>query len=81
MVVPVRAYENGVFVAYANYCGAGAGESYLGESVICGPDGRDLARAAKTPALVTATLDLNEIARARRFLPFLDLSATSAAAS
>ena len=81
MVVPVRAYENGVFVAYANYCGAGAGESYLGESVICAPDGRELARAADAPALITAELNLADIQRARRFLPFLELSATSAAAT
>jgi predicted amidohydrolase len=80
MVVPVRAYENGVFVAYANYCGANAGETYLGESVICAPDGRDLARAGKEPCLLAATFDRAEIARARAFLPFLELSATSAAA-
>ncbi|NBB72017.1 MAG: hydrolase [Alphaproteobacteria bacterium] len=79
-VVPVRAYENGVFVAYANYCGAHAGETYLGESVVCAPDGRDLARAADTPTLLTATLDRDEIARARQFLPFLELATTTAAA-
>jgi predicted amidohydrolase len=81
MVVPVRAYENGVFVAYANYCGFNAGETYLGESVICAPDGGELARAGKEPGLFAATLDRDEIARARAFLPFLDLSATSAAAA
>jgi len=81
MVVPVRAYENGVFVAYANYCGPNDGETYLGESVIAAPDGRDLARAGKAPALITATLDRHEIARARAFLPFLELATTPAAAA
>mgnify|MGYP006276520289 CR=1 FL=1 len=80
MVVPVRAYENGVFVAYANYCGAHAGETYLGESVICAPDGRALARAEDEPELLVAEVDRAEIARARTFLPFLELSATTAAA-
>ena len=80
MVVPVRAYENGVFLAYANYCGPNAGETYLGESVVCAPDGRELARAGKAPELITATLDRAHIAHARTFLPFLELSTTTAAA-
>jgi len=80
-VVPVRSYENGVFVAYANYAGPNAGETYLGESVICAPDGRDLARAGAEPCLLAATLDRAEIARAREFLPFLELAATPAAAA
>ena len=79
-LVPVRAYENGVFLAYANYCGPHAGETYLGESVICAPDGRELARAGGEPSLLAATLDRRDIARARAALPFLELAATPAAA-
>jgi predicted amidohydrolase len=81
MVVPVRAYENGVFVAYANYCGPHAGATYLGESVVCAPDGRALARAGSGAGIIDARLDFDEIARARAFLPFLELAATSAAAA
>ena len=73
VVVPVRAYENGVFVAYANYCVPHAGETYLGESVICAPDGPALARARDEPASLVAELDRAEITRARTFLPFLEL--------
>jgi len=80
MVVPVRAYENGVFVAYANYAGAHDGERYPGESVVCAPDGRALARAGAEPGFIRARLDFAEIARARAFLPFLELAAGPAAA-
>lgn len=39
ILVPARAYENGVHVAYANYCGSEGHQDYAGLSVICGPDG------------------------------------------
>ena len=38
-LVPARAYENGVHVAYANYCGREGGQVYAGLSVVCGPGG------------------------------------------
>lgn len=44
-MVPTRAQENGVFVAYANYVGTEEPFTYCGLSCICGPDGHDLARA------------------------------------
>ncbi len=57
-LVPARAFENGVFVAYANRCGRENDLAYLGRSCIVGPDGRDLARAdAAGEALITATLE------------------------
>ncbi len=57
-LVPARAFENGVFVAYANRCGAESDLAYLGLSCIVGPDGRDLARAeAAGEALITAELE------------------------
>lgn len=46
VVVRSRAYENGVAVAYANYCGAEGAQTYAGLSTICGPDGSVLALAA-----------------------------------
>lgn len=56
-LVPARAFENGVFVAYANRCGGENDLDYLGLSCVAGPDGRDLARAAAGEALITATLE------------------------
>lgn len=56
-LVPARAEENALFVAYANYCGAEGDFDYCGLSCICGPDGNDLARAGRTPMILRATLD------------------------
>ncbi len=70
-VVPTRAFENGLFLAYANHAGVDQGYEFLGESCIAGPDGHDLARAAAFPCVIGATLDPSAIARARARIPFL----------
>lgn len=46
VLVRARAYENGVAVAYANYCGAEGSQVYAGLSTVCGADGSVLALAA-----------------------------------
>ena len=56
-MLPTRAFENGVFVAYANRCRNENGLDYCGLSCIVGPDGVDLARAAEDELLIFATLD------------------------
>lgn len=43
--IRARALENGLFVAYANYCGTEGDLKYTGLSGVTGPDGIDLARA------------------------------------
>jgi predicted amidohydrolase len=70
-VVPARAYENGIFVAYANYCGAENGHAFCGLSCIVDPYGTDLARAGKAEEAISANLDLGLIAEARAKVPFL----------
>jgi len=70
-VVPARAFENGLFVAYANHTGTHADVTYLGESCIAGPDGRDLERAGAAPSVIAATLDPAAITAARQAIPFL----------
>ncbi len=57
MMLPVRAYENQVFMIYANRCGTEANMEYVGESCIVAPDGSVLARAGEGAALLVATLD------------------------
>lgn len=71
-VVPTRAFENGVFLLYANYAGMEAGNRYLGESVIVSPMGADLARAGSDEAFITTSLDFSEISPARARLPYLE---------
>jgi 5-aminopentanamidase len=70
-VIPTRAFENGLFVAYANYCGTEGSFEYLGESCFAGPTGKVTAGGAEE-TLVVATLDTAEIEAARRMLPYLD---------
>src|SRR5262245_24723057 len=70
-MVPTRAVENGLFVAYANYCGREGSAEFLGESCFAGPKGRVIAGGA-TEALITAELDLADIISARQVLTYLD---------
>jgi 5-aminopentanamidase len=66
-LVPARAFENQVHLAYAGGCGTG----YCGLSCIIGPDGRELARAADEPQLLTAELDVAAAGASRRLNPYL----------
>lgn len=69
-MVPTRAFENGIFVAYANYCGREGDFEYLGESRFIGPMGQ-VTSAADQETLVLAALDRQEIDLARRELHYL----------
>lgn len=70
-MVPTRAFENGLFVAYANYCGTEGTFEYLGESCFVSPKGT-ITAGGPAEALVTAELDATEIEAARRTLAYLD---------
>jgi len=69
-LVPARAFENQVYVAYAGMCGSEAGLGYCGLSCIVGPDGQDLARAGTGPDLLLADIDLSAISRSRKENPY-----------
>lgn len=56
LLVPARAAENGITVAYANYTGDDAGLAFGGGSVIAGPRGDILARAGSGEALLVTDL-------------------------
>ncbi|MEO4001516.1 carbon-nitrogen hydrolase family protein [Mesorhizobium sp. CAU 1732] len=57
-MVPVRAFENQVFVAYVNHCGADPCYVYAGLSTVAAPDGSVLAAAGDTDeALLIAEID------------------------
>jgi predicted amidohydrolase len=70
-LVPARAMENQVYVAYAGLCGREGNLGYCGLSCIVGPDGRDLARAGASPALLFADIDPAVISRGRKKNPYL----------
>jgi len=69
-LVPARAFENQVYVAYAGLCGREGNLGYCGLSCIVGPDGRDLARADTRPALLFGDIDPSAIAKGRKANPY-----------
>ena len=72
LLVPARAYENGIFVAYANRVGSEEELTYLGGSCIVGPDGNHLARlGARDVGLASARIDTARIDVARAEVDYL----------
>ena len=70
-MIPTRAYENGVFLAYANSAGTENGVTYLGASCIAAPNGTELARAGTAPEFLFADLDIELVRAAQQRLPYL----------
>jgi predicted amidohydrolase len=65
-LIPARAAENEVFVAYANRVGTEGDLTYVGRSCLCGPDGGVLATADPTSeTLMMVEVDLATVAAAR----------------
>lgn len=54
--IPAQAAQNGLTVAYANFCGEEGDVTYAGRSVIAGPDGEPLAMAGLHPAILIADI-------------------------
>ncbi len=71
-MMPTRAFENGVWLLYANHAGAEGALRYLGASCILGPDGEDAARAGSEEELICAELDLAVVSSLRERLPYLN---------
>ncbi|WP_207459498.1 carbon-nitrogen hydrolase family protein [Azospirillum sp. SYSU D00513] len=70
-VVPTRAFENQIFVAYANRTGVEGELDYCGLSCLAGPDGAVLARGGEGEELLVAELDPAALAAARAVSGFL----------
>lgn len=70
-IVPARAFENGVWLAYANHGGKENGFTYLGGSRIVAPDGSEVAIAGTEQELIVADLDLERVSAAQARLPYL----------
>jgi predicted amidohydrolase len=70
-VIPTRAYENQIYVAYANHSGSDDGLDYIGLSSICGPDGAILAAAGKGEEIIYATCNAPHHANVRKIDPLI----------
>ena len=66
-----RAFENGVYVAYANFTGKLNSIEFLGESKVIGPDGLDLTNAKKKETVITSIIDTAAITQVRKKMPYL----------
>ncbi len=67
-VVPARAEENEIYVAYANRVGAEGAFEYCGLSCVTGPDGIDLARAGGREEMIFADLSKDRLSQVRKSL-------------
>lgn len=61
--VPAMAANQGLAIAYANYCGTEGDLTYVGGSLIAGPHGEVLAQAGDYPALLIADVPSVDPAR------------------
>lgn len=70
-VVGARAYENGLYLAYADHAGEENGARYFGGSRIVAPDGKDLTVIGQEEGVIVADVTLDEVERIQKRLPFL----------
>lgn len=71
-VVPARAEENEIYVAYANRVGVEGAFEYCGLSCVTGPDGIDVARAGLGEGMIFADLSKDVVTRVRKTLSHLE---------
>ncbi|MGO1119175.1 carbon-nitrogen hydrolase family protein [Rhodovibrionaceae bacterium A322] len=70
-VMPARAFENGLWLLYANHAGQEGDIRYFGGSCIVAPDGRDAARAGSAEDVIAADLSAAAVTAAQSRLPYL----------
>ncbi len=70
-VVPVRAFENQLYIAYANRTGPEGGFEFVGLSALAGPDGTARARAGHGEELVVGDVDPELLRASREANPYL----------
>lgn len=69
-MIPTRAFENGIYVAYVNHAGSEGEFAYCGLSRLAGPSGQ-ISSAGSDACVHICTLDTAEIEKARAELPYL----------
>ena len=71
-IVPVRAFENQIFIVYVDHAGNDALFAYQGLSCIAAPDGSRVAFASDdTFAVLSASIDRDDYVESRRQNPYL----------
>ena len=72
LLLRARAIENQLIVLGCNRAGTAADGEYGGNSAAVDPWGHIVVEGSTEPGLLFSTLDLEEVARCRQLLPFLD---------
>ena len=72
LLVPARAMENQIHLAYVNRCDSEGDLDYVGLSTLVGPDGTELLRAGPTEELLIGEVDPSATEAARAELSYLD---------
>ncbi|MFF6777993.1 carbon-nitrogen hydrolase family protein [Streptomyces sp. NPDC012637] len=70
-VVPVRAFENQLYIAYANRTGPEGDFEFVGRSTLAAPDGTARARAGQGEDLVFGEVDPDVLNASRALNPYL----------
>lgn len=70
-IIPARACENGIFVAYCNFAGDDEAAPFCGRSLVVGPDGRVIANAHTGECLLEVTIKSDDVIKARDQLDYL----------
>lgn len=70
-LLPARAWENQMYIAYANRCGSEGDLSFAGLSCLAAPDGTARARAGAQEDLLLADVDPSLLAASRAENPYL----------
>lgn len=70
-VMRSRAFENGVWLAYANHAGQENGLDYAGLSCIVTPFGQDAARAGRQDEVISSVIDTAAVGEAQERLPYI----------
>jgi len=70
-LIPTRAFESCVWLAYSNHSGTENGLTYYGGSRIVAPDGEQVAVAGRGEQFITARIDAERVPAARQRLPYL----------
>ena len=70
LLVPARAVENQIFIAYCNHAGVENGMRFLGGSCLVGPDGHSVVAAGVGETLLIAEIDRHTQLAASKIYPY-----------
>ena len=73
-IIPTRAYENSLYLAYCDYANGKINSTFSGGSTVCAPDGNKLTIETSKTNLIYANIDTKNIIAKRKEFNFLHKS-------